>query len=352
MYNSSCLNLIILTFMPDQYAKYNQYSVSDFLLDEDFLLWIKQPDEGKDAFWNNLLLTYPHQAEPVADARKLAAALAVQKETVAETTKNRIWNAVTATAATANKVAVMKRAVWWMAAAVVLIVGSIIVVQYLRTDLELIKTPYGEKRSVTLPDGSLVVLNANSTIKFNHNFKANAPREVWMTGEAFFDVVHKNKPGTPVGAGERFIVHLPNMNVEVLGTTFTINTRRNQERVVLQTGSVKVNTKQEEVYLQPGELISYNKDNKILSKAKTNPIDCSLWKENRLKFDNTPLREIIKQIEDDYGYAVEVTDSTLLNRTLGGTLSSENQQILFKALENMLDVKITITGQTITISQQ
>jgi ferric-dicitrate binding protein FerR (iron transport regulator) len=175
-----------------------------------------------------------------------------------------------------------------------------------------------------------------------------------VNGEAFFDVVHKNKTGTPVQAAERFIVHLQNMNVEVLGTTFTINTRRNQEQVVLQTGSVKVQVKTKPgiVYLQPGELINYNKSNKILSKVKTNPTDCSLWKENRLKFDNTPLSEIIKLIEDDYGYRVQVTDSTLLNRSIGGTLSSENQQILFKALENMLDVKITITNQTITISKQ
>lgn len=326
------------------------------MLDEDFMLWIKQPDESRDAFWNGLMLIHPQHADNISDARKLAAALNVQKEVVAESTKTRIWQTVIATAETSTgKVAVMKRSVWWMAAAaVILIAGSLAIYQIFRSDLELIKTAYGEKRSVTLPDGSRIVLNANSQIEFDPHPKNNAPREVWMKGEAFFDVVHKNKTGAPVREGERFIVHLPNMNVEVLGTTFTINTRREQEQVVLQTGSVKVQvrSKPETVYLKPGELISYNKDKKQLSKTTTNATDCALWKEDQLKFDNTPLSEIIKLIEDNYGYKVEVTDSSLLSRTIGGTLSSENEQILFKALENMLEVKITITGKTLTISKQ
>lgn len=340
--------------MPDIYAKYYQYSVADFMLDEDFLLWVKQPDETRDTFWNGLLLSYPHQVETISDARKLAAALSVQKETASDTTKNRIWKAVTASVTSTGKVASIKHSIWWMAAAaVILIIGSLIFIQYLGNEMETIKTAYGEKRSITLPDGSLVVLNANSQIKFQPRPKKNVPREIWVTGEAYFNVAHTNKTGTPVQPADRFIVHLQNMNVEVLGTTFTINTRRNYERVVLQTGSVKVQVKVKPaaIYLKPGELVSFNKDSKVLSKTTTNPADCSLWKENRLKFDNTPLSEIIKMIEDDYGYKVEVTDSTLLNRTLGGTLSSENKQILFKALENMLDVTITISDQTITISK-
>jgi len=337
--------------MPDQYAKYEQYTVSDLMLDEDFLLWVKQPDAAKDAFWNGLALTYPHQGENISDAQKLVAALAVQKEKANEATKDRIWNAV---AQSRSKVVTMKRTIGWMAAAaVILIIGSLALFQYLGVNETLIKTAYGQKRTITLPDGSQVVLNANSQIKYKPRPRKNAPREVWINGEAWFNVVHINKTGTPVQPAERFIAHLPNMNVEVLGTTFTVNTRRNQEQVVLQTGSVKVQvpSKPSAIYLQPGELVSYNKNSKVLSKATTNPADCSLWKENRLKFDNTPLREVIQLIEDDYGYKVEVTDSTILDRTLGGNLSSENEQILFKAIENMLDVKITVNNNTVTISK-
>jgi ferric-dicitrate binding protein FerR (iron transport regulator) len=232
-------------------------------------------------------------------------------------------------------------------------VGSVILFQYLGGNEALIKTAYAQKRAITLPDGSQVVLNANSQIKYKPRPLKNAPREVWVNGEAWFNVVHLNKTGTPVQPAERFIVHLPAMNVEVLGTTFTINTRRNQEQVVLQTGSVKVNVQSTSspVFLKPGELVKYDKDSKVLSKATTNAADCSLWKENKLKFDNTPLREVIQLIEDDYGYKVAITDSTILDRTIGGTLSSENEQILFRALENMLDVKITVNNKTVTISK-
>jgi transmembrane sensor len=337
--------------MPDQYAKYEQYTVSDLMLDEDFLLWLKQPDAAKDAFWNGLVLAYPHQGESISDARKLAAALTVQKEKASEATKDRIWNAVTHSR---SKVVTIKRAIGWIAAAaVILIVGSLVLYQYLDANETLIKTAYGQKRAITLPDGSQVVLNANSQIKYKPRPKKNASREVWINGEAWFSVVHINKTGTPVQPGERFIVHLPTMNVEVLGTTFTINTRHNQEQVVLQTGRVKVEVKSKPsaIYLQPGEGVKYYKDSKALLKTTINATDCSLWKENRLKFDNTPLRDVIQLIEDDYGYQVEVADSTILDRTLGGTLSSENEQILFKAMENMLDVKITVNNKTVTISK-
>ncbi|WP_205511271.1 FecR family protein [Longitalea arenae] len=340
--------------MVNLYAKYYQYTISDFLLDEDFLLWIRQPDEARDNFWHTLVTTYPHLADNIAGARKLAAALQVQKTQAPNATKQRIWNAVTASVAPSAKLRRMKRAAWWMAAAAVLLIaGGLTVFQFLRSNEVLIRTAYGEKRTLTLPDGSQVVLNANSQIKYKPRPKKNAPREVWVTGEAWFNVVHKNKTGTPVVAADRFLVHLQNMQVEVLGTTFTINTRRNQEQVVLQTGKVKVQlkTRPAPIYLLPGDLIRFNKDSQTLSKAITNPADCSLWKENRLKFDNTPLSEVIKLIEDNYGYSVQVTDSSLLSRTLGGTLSSNDQQILFKALENMLDVRITKTDQTITISK-
>jgi ferric-dicitrate binding protein FerR (iron transport regulator) len=337
--------------MPDQYAKYDQYTVSDFMLDEDFLLWIKQPDAEQDAYWNALVLAHPHQQATIADARNLATAITVKKEQAGEATKDRIWNAVTSSR---SKVIIMKRRLLWLAAAaVILLAGSLVVLQYLGANETLIRTAYGQKRSVTLPDGSIIVLNANSQIKYKPHPVKNSPREVWMTGEAWFNVVHINRSGTPVQPAERFIVHLPNMNVEVLGTTFTINTRRNQEQVVLQTGSVKVEvrSKPAAIYLQPGEKVSYNKDSKEVSKTTTNAADCSLWKENQLKFNNTPLRDVIQLIEDNYGYKVEVADSTILDRTLGGTLSSENEQILFKALENMLDVKITVNNKTITISK-
>ncbi len=89
--------------------------------------------------------------------RKLAEALDVQKQVAPESTKTRIWQAIMATAAATStgKVAVLKRSVWWMAAAaVILVIGGLVAYQFLHTDLQLIKTAYGEKRTVSLPDGS------------------------------------------------------------------------------------------------------------------------------------------------------------------------------------------------------
>ena len=242
-----------------------------------------------------------------------------------------------------------------VAAAVLIVALSVAYFKSNNSDSrEVIQTAFGEKRSVTLPDQSTVILNAASKIEFAKKWEAGSAREVWVEGEAYFDVVHINRTGTPVNPSERFTVHLKTMDVEVLGTRFSVNTRRNEEQVVLETGSVKValKNKSKEVYLKPGEMLRLSAGTDSVKKEETNAETQSSWKNNQLAFNNTSLAEIAMLIEDNYGYKVEITDTSLLNKTFAGTLSSENEEILFKALETMLDVRITVENKIVTISKK
>ena len=87
---------------------------------------------------------------------------------------------------------------------------------------------------IKLPDGSLVQLNANSTLSFDTQWDASADRCVWLNGEAFFEV--EKKPETK----QKFKVITADLTVEVLGTEFNINSHHQQTRVFLQEGEDKI----------------------------------------------------------------------------------------------------------------
>jgi transmembrane sensor len=343
--------------MTDSFEKYRDYSLSQFVLDDSFINWVKYTTEERNLFWEGFLKDYPHQTENIYLAKKLVLEIRTEQEIVDEQTKKRIWGAITTQASRQAPVVQMRSRKWLIgvAAAIFIVMASIL---FLRisggVNKEVIQTAYGEKRTITLPDNSTVILNAASKVEYKNNWDKTSPREVWIEGEAFLDIVHINKAGQPVQPSERFVVHLKNMDVEVLGTSFTVNTRRNGEQVVLQTGSVKVNVKNnpDEIFLKPGEMVQYSKENNTFTKEFTNAVDHALWKDSRLRFDNTSLDGVIQLIEDTYGYKVIIADSSLLSRTITGTVSSENEKVLFKALETMLDVKMSVSAKTVTISKK
>lgn len=339
--------------MQSQYQLYKEFSIEEFLLDETFLDWVKAPSEEKDNFWKQFLQQYPAKRSDLEAARRMVGQLQFQAHQPEAGSADRVWkNIQQAGNGEKGRVIPLFQKRWWAAAAVaviILVAGSIWLLQ--GAELKTVQTAYGQVKNIELPDGSKIVLNANSKLTYNEEWNADRPREVWIDGVGYFEVVHKNKAGTPVQPAERFIVHMKKMNVEVLGTTFTVTTRRNLEQVVLQTGSVKV-TKAgvaTSLYLKPGEMAQYNEAEKTIAKATADTAAVAIWKSDRLQLNNTSLAEVVKLIEDTYGYKVVVTDTTLLERKLSGTLTSQNKEVLFKALETMLKVNISVADNIVTI---
>ena len=106
-----------------------------------------------------------------------------------------------------------------------LLIGALIFWRLKAPGRYTVNTDYGKISRLVVPDSSVVVLNANSTIKYEKKWDKNAPRELWLNGEAFFDVKHLDNDHK-IENYERFIVHTNNTTVEVLGTSFDIRERR------------------------------------------------------------------------------------------------------------------------------
>ncbi|MEJ7829773.1 MAG: FecR family protein, partial [Segetibacter sp.] len=148
-----------------------------------------------------------------------------------------------------------------------------------------INTHYGETRLVTLPDGSLVTMNSNSVIKFpRFGFNKNT-REVSISGEADFWVVHTI-------SNQQFVVKTNNqLDVTVLGTQFTVYARESQSKVVLEKGKVELSYITEKVkkklVMLPGNLFIAHSNGTSQMKQVEHPERLAAWKNHDFLFDAT-----------------------------------------------------------------
>ncbi|WP_052695005.1 FecR family protein [Hymenobacter sp. AT01-02] len=197
-------------------------------------------------------------------------------------------------------------------------------------------TPYGQTRTIHLPDGSVVTLNAHSTMRYTAPSSQEQPREVWLDGEAYFSVHHQPN-------NQRFIVHTSaGLQVEVLGTKFTVYRRHEQARVVLLSGKVRVDfaDQRPDVLMKPGELVeTYDATPTKLVHKPVQPDTYSAWKDDRLVLNETTMEELATRLHDTYGLEVEVATPELRQRRMTGTVPVADLTILLAALEETFHLK-------------
>ena len=147
-------------------------------------------------------------------------------------------------------------------------------------------------KEVTLDDGSKVYLRKGSSLEYKPNFNKDR-REVALTGQAFFDVAHN--PAKP------FVISAAETKVEVVGTSFSVNTLNNKVELVVKTGKVKfgtVNNLQQSILVIAGEraLFAGNDINKEQNKDE----NFDAWQSGQLQFNHTPLPQVIVALNDYY----------------------------------------------------
>jgi transmembrane sensor len=239
----------------------------------------------------------------------------------------------------------------WLAAAsiglLLLATGSLFFYQKTATpELLSLHTGFGQTRRVVLPDQSVVTMNGNTSIRYVDTWQSDTPREVWVEGEAFFEVVHTKNH-------QRFQVHLPSqMNVEVLGTRFNVYTRKSRTKVVLNEGRIQMrvsNDPNNHLEMKPGEMFYADTQTKDFYKKVVNAQAQSSWRTDKLIFDGTTLAEIAQLLKDTYGLDVEIRDRDLLLQKFSGTIPGKNADTILKGLSGLFDLKITRKSNFIVI---
>jgi ferric-dicitrate binding protein FerR (iron transport regulator) len=186
-------------------------------------------------------------------------------------------------------------------------------------------TGYGETKEVVLPDHSIVVLNALSTLSYPERF-SKKERLVNLDGEGYFKVQKDSRKPFKVQTGE--------MEVEVLGTVFNIQSYNNEEiiEISLLKGSIAVHYGTNQQILKPGETACYNKKSFSLETVSENLTAIGQWQQGILVFDNIPLDEILKTLERQYPVHFELNDNELKQLRMTARFTSD------ESIENIMEV--------------
>jgi transmembrane sensor len=156
-------------------------------------------------------------------------------------------------------------------------------------------TAKGETFGTQLSDGSKIWLNAGSSVRYPVAFTGDV-RRVEITGEAYFEVAHSNKP---------FFVSVRGMEVQVLGTVFNINAYMDEEviKITLAEGKVKVKSDQAIMVLRPGQQAQATKAGLKL-KENADVEQALAWKNGFFQFDNDNLKTVMRQLGRWYDVTV------------------------------------------------
>lgn len=209
-------------------------------------------------------------------------------------------------------------------------------------------SPRGSVSEMVLPDGSIIFLNSGSRIKYSIDGEKGI-REVFLNGEAWFDVEkNKNKP---------FVVHTSFYDVNVTGTQFNIKAYDSDNKVTttLEEGEVIIQSTEnfrlaENITLKPGEQVVLDKNSQELLIKTVNTKWFTSWKDNKLIFVNTNMKEFIIILERKYGVDIEIKNKAILDLHVDCTIKNETIIEILEIIKKTLPVNYEIVGQKIVIT--
>ena len=367
--------------------KSDKMDIADLLADESFLNYCKKSSPEDVAFWENYIKESPDHRLLVGYAKEkflqLFNALAEADRDEQETRlKNRLNLMESAPIVPVEKVEKRKskNILRWLlkltVAAAILLAVTLFTIKYSnidrKTNLKTFLAAYGERKNIQLPDGSDITLNAGSKIKINESFGVSN-RDVYLEGEAFFDVKHNAK--LP------FIVHTPAMDVKALGTAFDVKAYLNEKstETSLIRGLLEVTLKEGHtriMVLYPNQKIKWehlivkavdNKNSSIVKNEDTLNITGSLmkklvitdngdikeiaWKENKLIFEDELLGDIAILLERWYGAKIEFKDDVIRNYRFTGIFEKEDLNTVLDFLKESRSFNYKIEpGETLTVN--
>lgn len=200
-----------------------------------------------------------------------------------------------------------------------------------------------EKKQIILPDSSLIWLNQQSSIKYPKKISRN--RNIILVGEAYFDVKKDSR--------HPFVVYTENLTVKVTGTQFVVTDKKESPtgEVILEEGGVQLMTKdsQENYLLHPNQKLKFDKQSRQVDIKHVDAKNYTNWKNNRLFFFNTPLRDVFIQLEKWYNISIVCDDEKVKNTPVSFTVDNETEEDIFNMISLVTHFNYTIKDHEIVI---
>lgn len=194
-----------------------------------------------------------------------------------------------------------------------------------------ITTNPGMTASATLPDGTVVKLNSDTRLSYPATFTGDN-RKVDLQGEAYFNVTKD--------AHHPFIVSTPQQaDIKVYGTHFDVEAYPDEDRVTatLEEGSIAMkysnrDNRRLERLIEPGEAIVYSMTDKNIQVSKAEVDVATSWKDGRLIFRNTPVREVLRSLSKRFGVQFDVLNPKVYANSFTGTLERQRLERIMEYL--------------------
>jgi ferric-dicitrate binding protein FerR (iron transport regulator) len=343
------------------------YTTEDFINDDAFVNWVLQPDSKSDAHWRAFLLQYPHKHHEVDQARafvhmmkfkdaelddiaivKLKSAIdlsileddrpSAKQDITPEQSVRFFNNTVLKIAASISIIAIAGLATWYS-------IGKKGDEHFangikLPENSEVVTSEKGKRSMLTLEDGTQVWLNADSHLAYSTDFTSGTTREVFLEGEAFFEVTeNKDKP---------FIVNTGSLSVKVLGTAFNVKSFEKDATVetTLVHGKVQIETSVNDnnVFLFPNQQAVFVKQSgQVIVQNQIEAMEYVGWKSGKLYFKNETFGAIVRELERWYDVKIHLEGKQLLECSFSAKIDNkplEEVLELFKATGPSLNYRI------------
>ncbi|WP_420601077.1 FecR family protein [Flagellimonas sp.] len=217
------------------------------------------------------------------------------------------------------------------------------------SDLVQVTTTIGEKKNIILPDGTQVTLNANSQLEYPEAFN-DSLREISLNGEAYFKVVRNEHKPLLVNTNSP-------IKIRVLGTVFNVKSYPEEKHVktTLVSGKVEVikqDKSNDAIILTPSQQAVYHKDNRKINIETVKSEDVISWKHDKLIFDETPLSEVILDLERKFEVKFKVDSAELLNYKFTGTFNTIALEDVLRLLSISSPIEYTLLDNTIILTQK
>ncbi|GAA0879247.1 FecR domain-containing protein [Algoriphagus jejuensis] len=343
--------------------KFEDYEIEEFLSDEFFVQWVKNPNDNTTHFWEKWLAANPRKRPMVAEAAEVIRAIhyrpepALSDESYVKLFENIIKADEGLSSLQPNNAS--KGEKWYSffsvrRAAVFFLVclGAWVIYSSLpdttpkeSTPLQWItKTnPKGQKTTVRLKDGTVIHLNANSSISYPETFSESVREIKLLNGVAFFDVKKETRP---------FIVSVSKTQVEVLGTSFNISHKNEKHlEVALVEGSVKVkDILGNQLMLAPSEKLQMGEDG-YLSKSTFDVIEVTGWKDKYLVFKNDDFEAVAQKLENWYGVDIQTVGDFPKGWSYSGIYLDESLANTLEGIRQTSEISYTIADKKVVISK-
>lgn len=213
-----------------------------------------------------------------------------------------------------------------------------------------LKIPNGKRFELELSDGTVVHLNSGTTLKYPVKFIAGENRQVFLDGEAFFDVAKDKK--------HPFIVNADKLNVRVLGTHFNVSSYPEDDLtdVVLVEGSVGMYNTNEEfnadknTILKPGYKGSFNKNNHSIKTKEVNTDMYTSWINGGLVFRDMSFNIICKKLERRYDVSIVIKNQKLANEKFNASFGDKPIEKVLSYFDDLYGIDYTRKNNVITIN--